>query len=523
MPRSPLTSGMRRAFEAALAGLDAPGPSIDRRTFLLDAVALAGVAVLGAASPLEARTRVHGSSAKIAILGAGLAGLNAARLLLKRGMRPTIYEASNRIGGRVSTLVNVFGPVTTELGGEFIDSGHADMLGLVRAYDLPLLDMMGGSEPSFKDTWYFDGRSYTDEEIVRAFMPIAGRLKQDIERLPEAIDYRTKDSFARELDRLSIVDYLHGIGAEAFIRTILIDTYVIEYGMEAEEQSALNLLKLISPQPVNGRFGQAIVGDSDERYKIRGGNETLVIRMAEDVGKRAAVHSGHRLIAMRDGSHGGYKLIFEVQGRTVEALADYVICTIPFSVLRRVELPSSLSARKRKCIDTLGYGTNAKVILGFRDRFWRDTGHNGAAFTDEPFQFCWDSTRAQPGTAGTLTMYLGGKEGVAVTAGTVAAQAEGFMPAIDRVFPGANEHYTHTARRAAWPQNPWIRGSYAAYKIGQWTSIAGSEIEPEGRLYFAGEHCSREFQGFMNGAAETARAAVSALMRRLVADGCVPA
>lgn len=54
-----------------------------------------------------------------------------------------------------------------------------------------------------------------------------------------------------------------------------------------------------------------------------------------------------------------------------------------------------------------------------------------------------------------------------------------------------------------WPTNPFVRGSYASYKVGQWTAFRGAEGEPAGRLHFAGEHCSLESQGFMNGGCET--------------------
>ncbi len=71
------------------------------------------------------------------------------------------------------------------------------------------------------------------------------------------------------------------------------------------------------------------------------------------------------------------------------------------------------------------------------------------------------------------------------------------------------------AARFHWPTYPFTKASYACYLPGQWTTIAGAEIKPVGNLYFAGEHCSRDFQGFMNGGAETGKQVAQELRRVL--------
>ena len=69
--------------------------------------------------------------------------------------------------------------------------------------------------------------------------------------------------------------------------------------------------------------------------------------------------------------------------------------------------------------------------------------------------------------------------------------------------------------RFHWPNFPWTNGSYAGYRVGQWTTIGGAEGAPVGRLYFAGEHCSREAQGYMEGGCETGEAAAAAILKDL--------
>ncbi|QQR98199.1 MAG: FAD-dependent oxidoreductase [Sphingobacteriales bacterium] len=76
---------------------------------------------------------------------------------------------------------------------------------------------------------------------------------------------------------------------------------------------------------------------------------------------------------------------------------------------------------------------------------------------------------------------------------------------IDKVFDGSKAKYLGKHVFVNWIDYPYAKGSYSCYKVGQWTSISGLEIEPIGNMFFAGEHCSEMFQGFMNGGAETGR------------------
>ena len=84
-----------------------------------------------------------------------------------------------------------------------------------------------------------------------------------------------------------------------------------------------------------------------------------------------------------------------------------------------------------------------------------------------------------------------------------------------RAITGATRARTDKVSRFHWPTFPWTRGSYSCYKPGQWTTIAGAESLPVGNLFFAGEHCSYDFQGYMNGAAQSGADAAVAVMGRL--------
>jgi monoamine oxidase len=112
-------------------------------------------------------------------------------------------------------------------------------------------------------------------------------------------------------------------------------------------------------------------------------------------------------------------------------------------------------------------------------------------------------------------VYLGGQEGVRVGAGSAQSQLSRYLPVLEAAWPAAKGQYNGRVERMHWPTHPFTLASYACYLPGQYSTIAGAEGKPVGKLFFAGEHCSAWYQGFMNGAAETGRLAAKDLQAAL--------
>jgi monoamine oxidase len=482
---------------------------LDRRQFLK--LAGAGTAGLALAPTLWGCDSGSSSSGepRVVIVGGGMAGLNAAYQLQKSGVAATLYEASDRTGGRIYTARDLLNPgQTTELGGEFIDTIHEDMIALAGEFGLNLIDYF--ADP-LEEAYFFDGRHYTEAEVIAAFAPLAERIQADYDSTGEIVDFENEGN-ATALDNTSIAEYLDQIGASGFVRELLDVAYVTEYGLDADEQSALNLIFLIGTDVSEGF---AIFGDSDERYKIEGGNQRVVDALAGALDAEAQL--GHRLTAVRPaGAAGGYRLTFDAAGTAHDVDADVVVLALPFTLLRQVDLTTlALPDWKTRAIAELGYGTNAKLFVGTTGRPWRDAGFNGECFTDEAFQLCWDNAQLQAGDGGGLTLYSGGAAGLTVGEGTPESQAARLLPGVERAFPGTTAAQNGRVSRFHWPTHPFTLASYACYRPGQWTTVAGAEIKPVGRLFFAGEHCSYDYQGYMNGAAETGRRAAEAVLEEL--------
>jgi len=198
------------------------------------------------------------------------------------------------------------------------------------------------------------------------------------------------------------------------------------------------------------------------------------------------------------------------------------VLAIPFTLLREVKMSVGLTALKRKAIDELGYGTNAKVLVGFSSRPWEKQGYSGSTYSDELFQLAWANSFLQAGAAGGLTLYSGGQLGIEAGKGSQEAAAARLMLGIEKAYPGATRERNGKVSRMHWPSFPWTKGSYACYKPGQWTTIAGSEGVPIGNLFFAGEHCSYDFQGYMNGAAQSGADTAKAVMATVSGSATAP-
>lgn len=531
MAHTPLVNSLRRAFR--LAALSARGgphtPPLDelvemaysRRRFLRDTAALSAVTLAagcGTAPAPPAPTTgglapappAGSGSPKIAIVGAGVAGLNAAYKLQKAGLTAKVFEGANRTGGRMFTATDLLGAgLTTELGGEFIDTGHEEMLALMTEFGLERVDTLGaGSEKLVAETYFINGRHYTQAQAAAAFVPMARKIAADYDSMGEVVNYETEGG-GSAFDTQSLDEYFTAIGATGWMREMLEAAYVTEYGLELGEQSALNFLFLIGTGDLTDTSMCAVLGESDERYKVRGGNQRVVDELAKRV--QPQIQMLHKLEAIRSKGRG-FTLTFQTGGRTVDEDADIVILTIPFSMLRDVKIDVDLPAVKRKAIAELGYGANAKVMVGFKSRPWEKRGFAGNIYSDESFQLAWANSYLQAGTEGGLTLYSGGKLAHEAGQGPAEEVAARLLRGLDRAYPGTLRERNGKVSRFHWPTYPWTKGAYAAYKPGQWTTIAGAEGLPVGNLFFAGEHCSYDFQGYMNGGAQTGADAAKAVM-----------
>lgn len=522
MARSALLDTLRRAYKIAHTSIKSGIPTaeicdmlsekLSRRRLFYGGLALASAVGAAALESTRRDSVAVATSSKVLVVGAGIAGLVAAYRLHQAGVPVDIIEARTRSGGRMRSLPNAAGTSTTvELGGEFIDSGHTALRSLVSELGLTTADLRAADGGLVKETWYFQGTRYTLTDVANMFVPLAQKISQDLAAIGDGVTYNSYNQAGYKLDHTSIAQYLDRAPISPILRQMIRIAYTTEFGREPEEQSCLNLLAFFTDPPPE-EF--SIYGSSDERYHIVGGNEQVPQQLAARL--TPFIETGTALDAIRTLPDGRYRVSLRADSGTFERIYERVLLTLPFSVLRKIPLAVDLPPVKRLAINQLGYGTNAKLITAYRERIWRTRyGSTAAVFTDLGFQNTWEATRYASGTSGLVTDFTGGRHGIELGSGTPETQAQILMPQLERIFPGISALRQGQAIRAYWPGERYTRGSYSCWLVGQYTTIAGSEGERVGNLFFAGEHCSLAAQGYMEGGCETGEAAAMSIMEDL--------
>jgi monoamine oxidase len=491
---------------------------LTRRT-VLKGVAAAGVAgALATAGVPARRTRAAGQPS-IAIIGGGICGLTAALSLADKGISSTIYEASDRVGGRMHSDTRGYWQDSqiSEWCGELIDTGHKTVLSLAQRYKLATTDLLGAQPNAAEDTYKLFGAYYTKEQADIDFKPVHNALQGDVQAASYPTLYNLSTKGGQALDRMSIYQWIESRvpGGHSSPLGMLIDiAYNIEYGAETTDQSALNLVYLLGYGAKPGNF--LMFGKSDERFHIDGGNERLPQAIHDDVTARGvSVLPNHRMAGVVRNSNGTYTLAFD--GRP-SVVAEHVVLALPFAVLRTLDIRrAGFDSLKTQAIQQLGRGLNSKLVLQFNNRIWNGTGawpgiSNGSSTADTGYQNTWDVSRGQAGQAGLLVDYTGGKVAASFrpsvpysdatdNATQVTAYARTFLKRLEPVFPGITGQWNGRATLSVPALDPNLLASYSYYRVGQYTAFGGYEKMRQGNVHFAGEHTSQDFQGYMEGGA----------------------
>src|SRR5215510_12323526 len=488
---------------------------LTRRDFLRRSVITAAPLVAPSRSQAEGQDRIGraGASKKVIIIGAGLAGLSAAFELSRLGHEVSLLEARLRPGGRVYTLREPFSDgMYAEAGAARIPDNHQLTLKYIKLFGLTLDSFEPGN---LAQVAYIRGRRVkipAGEEEPLTGLPGAlkpeerkGSLAGLWERYVTPVFKEMGNPAAtgwppdslKKYDMVTFAEFLRRQGSSPDAIALMEMPY---YKPEDDTISALWSLR-------EARLLRA----QRREYKIRGGNDLLPKAFAARLARK--IRYGAQVVKIeRDASR--VSVLYRQAGETNRLTADYLICAIPLTLLRRIEVSPPFSPEKRRVIEQHSYESATRVFLQAKGLGLRGDGLSGFGFSDHP-EAIWRPTfnqsnrqmasgqmaNRQMGGRDILVSYLSGSQARRVAAMNKDERITSTLDRFEKIFPGLRENFEGGAS-FCWDEDEWARGAYSILKPHEMFSFLPHLARPEGRVYFAGEHASA-WPGWMQGALES--------------------
>ncbi len=463
--------------------------TITRRNFVTSAV-LAGAALsLRPTLALGEQLKRRGAARKIIVIGAGLAGLSAAYELMLAGHEVTVLEAQLRPGGRVCTFHAPFSDgLYAEVGAMHIPETHNLTLRYAQLFNLPL-DL----EPPFTaaSLSYVRGKRIVAREGAKVEWPFV--LSEEDKKLDMGAlldKYETAKAYEeigdpagpewsvsalKKYDEVSYRDFLNRNGASDDVFALATFGWDHLWGEGLETVSALTVLR-----------DTASWLKARNNFRIHGGNDLLPRAFAERL--KDKIHYGAPVVRIEQ-TDRDVRAFFQSGGARNSMTADRMICAIPFSVLRTLEISPPFSPDKRRAVNELPYFSGARISIQCRRKFWADEGLNGSVFTDSPLGWVFDATLGQLGPRGILQCYAGGPNARRIMALGEEKRIAFVKDEMSRFYPTIGEYFEGGVSKC-WEEDPWERGASSWYKPGQMAELWPHVARPEGRIHFAGDHTS---------------------------------
>lgn len=430
------------------------------------------------------------------IVGAGLAGLTAARMLADSGQSVLVLEARTRVGGRTEAQI-LDGGVYLDLGAQWIGPTQEHVAELVRELGLRTEPTPTAGE----HLWHARGvtRRYTG--VVPPLSPLAlldlvqaqVRFERMARTVPLAAPWQARR--AAEWDRRSFGAWVERATFTAEARRLLL-SYAELFALA--EPGAISLLHALFFTHAGG--GLSVLGGTTggaQQERIVGGAQQLSEGLAARLGERVRTGVAVRRIEQNEAG-------IHVYTDACTYTARNAVIAVPPQALRMIAFEPPLPEGRERLLQLLGTAGVVKCLAIYDTPFWRVEGLSGQAHSDRgPVSSVYDASPGN-GSAGVLVGFL--------SSGEQSGRRELFLQALTRFFgPRAAQPRAFIERD--WGMEPWTWGSHTAYfPPGVWTSEGAAARRPWGRIFWAGTETATRWFGYMDGAIASGKRAAQELL-----------
>jgi monoamine oxidase len=456
---------------------------------------------------MDAFERREQPAKRVIVIGAGMAGLVAGYELARAGHDPLILEAQNRVGGRVYTLRRFAPGLYAEAGAMRIPRVHDLTLGYCEHFGLELRPFVMGNP---KGLVHVGGRRMTaeeaglapdelgfavaDHERGRSASDLWDEVTKDLRAMVEADPVAGWEHIVREYDSYTLREFLEVKGFSEGA----IEMYGVMNFVEAGINNAVT-------EEFREDFGKAY----EDMQEIVGGSDNLPNAFYREMPDR--IRFGAEVHAI-DQDPDSVTVHFKTESGRYSVTGDYAIVTLPFSVLRQVEVMTPFSREKQRAIRQLNYSASTKVLFQVRERIWEtDDGiYGGATVTDLPIRRMNYPTPDPTTSRGILlASYTWDQDAARWGAMDEETRLEEALDDVSKIHPRIRDVYEVGASHA-WYDDRFANGAFALFEAGQQTQLQADIVKSEGRIHFAGEHCSL-YHAWIQGALESGLRAARAI------------
>jgi monoamine oxidase len=419
----------------------------------------------------------------ILVVGAGLAGLAAARALERRGLAARVIEARDRVGGRVWTIRDGFAAGQfAEAGADLIEADHHATLGLARELGLHPTRIL-------RHGFGFYGASPRGRVEIQSMAHGFRTMAEPLGALIEAYrhgEQRWDGGIAARLAAQSVAGWLRDLRAPEW----LVQRFRGLRGLFLADIEDLSLLALVD-------FFDGASPGAGEMFRLREGNDRLATGIVRELEQPPLLSTSLESVVQSDA--GVTAAVRDRSGRH-ELTADRLVLTVPGSLVRSIAFDPPLPDAQREAYAALRMGCATRTLLQFDRRFWVSRRRPRAFGSDRAHGAVWDASEGQRGRAGILSLLGGGRGSAALQSLLASGSTDALVDSLRWLGrPGR----LLASRTVVWDDDPWARGGYVYFHAGGRPDLRDALARPHGRVLFAGEHTSIRWQGYVNGAIES--------------------
>jgi monoamine oxidase len=496
---------------------------VTRRGFVAGTLATGAAAAAPAAAQAASARKprsTHHRRADVVVVGAGFAGLSAARQIAHAGRSVVVLEARDRVGGRVWNH-HLGGGVVSERGGTFVGPTQDRVLALIKqlglrkfnTYDTGLnVFVDGGMRSTYSDT----GPLGTAPPGLGGGETIANVLRLDQMSTEVPVSAPWKAFNAAEWESYTLQRWVDENSKTPQFRKLVHTATRPIFGAEPRELSLLFVLFYIASSGDSkhpGTFERNFdTRNGGQMWRVVGGSQLVAIKIAHELGHRVVLDSPVRRI--EQGSHG-----VTVVSDHVTVKAKRVIVAVPPALAGRIDYEPLLPFQRDQLTQRYGQGTLTKVAAVYDRPFWREAGLNGTAIsTSGPVTATFDDSPPEASLKrgpGIIFGFVGGDDARAHAKLKPAARRAAVLNQFATFF-GAKAKHPKGYFETSWSGERWTRGcpvgipsTGALLSYGPWLR------EPVGRIHWAGTETSDYWNGYMDGAVRSGERAAREVLHGL--------